>query len=88
MTKNSPLFFWRGFLLEERRPRIPQECICVDADVCTLHSYVPSHAISTTTDIAVASRQISVMCLMLLISRTRSAHSLTSFHTSSKRRGI
>lgn len=82
----SPLFFWRGCPLEERRPRVPQECACVDADVCTLHRYAPLHAIRTATDIAISSTQVPVMCLMLLISRACSAYSLTSFHTSSKRR--
>lgn len=61
--------------------------MCLDADVCTVDRYVPSRAISTATDTAVAPRRISVMCSVLLISRTCSAYSLTSFHTSSKRRG-
>lgn len=50
----------------------------VFTDVCTLHRYVPSHVISTATDIAFASRQVSSRFLMLLLSRTCS---------SSKRRG-
>lgn len=59
----------------------------VFADVFALHRHVPSHAISTATAAAVASRQVSAMSLMLLNSRTCSAHSLISLHTSSKRRG-
>lgn len=58
----------------------------VFTDVCTLHMYVPSHVISTATDTAVASRQVSAMYLMLLIFRTCSVHSLLGLHTSRKRR--
>lgn len=76
-VKNSPLLFWKSSSLEVHR--------VVFTDVCASLRYVHSHMICTATDTAVASRQVPAMCLLLLISRTCSAHLLISLHTSSKR---
>lgn len=78
-VKNSPFLFWKGPPLEVHRHRV------IFRDVCTLLRYVHFHAICTATDTAVACRQVPAMCLLLLISRTRSAHSPISLHTSTKR---
>lgn len=72
-----------SFALLEGSPFEVSRHRVVFTDACTLQRYVPAHAISTATAITVASRQVSAMCLMLLISRTYVCEAYTLFTVSS-----